>query len=144
MGESVDDREERIAEIRSRSAGADPEDPYEGVDLADLPAWWRRAIHEFDAHDLRPYRPPRFLDGELTHRVIEDLEREFDVDIRLASVTSDYRREWEVWVDDTVVETIGRHRSPCGYTVFELESDRFERRLRTILTRSGEDPPEER
>lgn len=125
--------ERSIERLGSRAPGADPEDPYEDVDVESLPAWWRRAIEEFQAHDLRPYRPPRFEDGTLAHETIDALEREFGVDIAFGSVGTDYREEWTVRIDGDPVGTVGRHRSVEGYTVYEVESDRFESLIREAM-----------
>ncbi|MGM0590127.1 MAG: hypothetical protein ACQETI_00620 [Halobacteriota archaeon] len=133
MGDEAPERAARIGRLESRPAGSDPEDPYDDVDVSELPTWWRRAVREFDAHGLRPYRPPRFEDDVVTYPLIADLESELGVDIRLGSVDSDYRERWEVWVDDAHVGEVGRHRSPEGYTVYELASDEFERRVRSAV-----------
>ena len=122
-----------IEALRSRSPGDDPEDPYADVDLSALPAWWRRAIEEFEAHDLRPYRPPRFADGTLAHEVIAPLEAEFEVEIDFASVETDFREAWSVRVDGQPIAAVGRRRSPEGYTVYETDPEDFEVQVRTAL-----------
>jgi hypothetical protein len=122
-----------IEALRSRSPGDDPEDPYADVDVSSLPAWWRRAIEEFEAHDLRPYRPPRFADGTLAYEVIGPLEAEFGVDIDFASVETDFREAWSVRVDGEPVGAVGRRRSPEGYTVYETDPDDFEALVRAAL-----------
>lgn len=124
---------EGVSRLRSRAAGADPEDPYEGVDRSALPAWWRRAIEEFEAHGLRPYRPPRFADGTLAHEVVERLEADLGVSVRFTSVDSDYREAWEVRVDGDVVDEVGRHRSPEGYTVYEVGAEEFASLVRAAV-----------
>lgn len=115
-----------VERLRSRAPGADPEDPYEEIDLDTLPEWWQRAVEEFEAHDLRPYRPPRFDDGTLAHEAIAALEDKFEINIRLGSVDTDYRERWAVRIDGEPVGTIGRHRSSEGYTVYEIERTEFE------------------
>lgn len=125
--------ERSIEELRSRAPGADPENPYEDVDIEALPEWWRRAIEEFEAHDLRPYRPPRFEDGSLAHEAIAALEEEFGIDIGFGSVDTDYREEWTVRIDDEPIGIVGRHRSYEGYTVYELERARFESLVRDAI-----------
>lgn len=128
----MDDEERRseIDRLGSNQPGADPEGPYADVDLADLPAWWRRAVREFEDHDLRPYRPPRFADGTPTHEVIPDLEDELGVEIAFRSVGGDHREEWGVHVDGERVLGVGRHRSTSGYTVYEATADEFRRLVR--------------
>lgn len=128
-----ENRRSDIDQLSSRSPGDDPEDPYADVDISELPEWWQRAIREFEAHDLRPYRPPRFADGTLTHRVVETLERDLGVDVSFGSRDDDYREQWEVRVDGSPVEKVARHRSPNGYTVYEIGSDRFESLVRSAV-----------
>lgn len=129
----ADEERAAVARIGSRDPGADPDDPYEDVDVSELPEWWRRAIKEFEAHDLRPYRPPRFEDGVLTHTVVEELEREFDIRITFGSVESDFRERWEVRIDGTQIDEIGRRRSPNGYSVYETGSEAFEELVRDAV-----------
>lgn len=131
----ADDRS--VEDLRSRNPGDDPENPYEDVDIETLPKWWQRAIEEFETHDLRPYRPPRFADGALVHEVVSPLEREFRVTIEFASVDCDYRERWAVFIDGTKIETIGRHRSPAGYTVYEVDHNEFESLLRETMNERG-------
>ncbi len=119
-----------VEDLRSRGPGVDPADPYEDVDLDTLPAWWRRAIEEFEAHDLRPYRPPRFADGSLVHEAIAALEAEFGIAIRIGCVGTDYREHWTVRVDGEPAGTVGRHRSTAGYTVYEVDRGTFEALVR--------------
>jgi len=125
-----------VARLESRAPGSDPEAPYEDVDVSTLPGWWRRAIEEFEAHDLRPYRPPRFADGRLTHEVIDGLEADLDVDIGFGSVDSAYRERWEVWIDGDPVAEVGRHRDPDGYTVYEIEGEAFATLVREAVPES--------
>ena len=119
-----DDRDEAIARLRRRDPGEDA-DPYADVAVDELPEWWRRAKREFEAHGLRPYRPPRFEDGTLKYGVVDELEAELDVDISFTSIDSEYTKEWELRIDGEVVDRIGRYRSPEGYTVYEIDADAF-------------------
>jgi hypothetical protein len=114
-----------VNHLRSRGPGEDPDDPYENVDLSELPEWWRDAIEEFDQYGLRPYRPPRFQDGVLKHEVIGELEADHDIDIRFVTYNSQFGDNWEVQIDEKQIGEIERFRSPEGYTVFELSSKEF-------------------
>lgn len=125
-------RRPEIDRLETNDPGTDPEDPYADVDLADLPAWWRRAVREFDDHGLRPYRPPRFVDGTPTHEVVPDLEADLGVDVAFRSVGGDHDT-WGVYVDGARVRGIGRHRSPSGYTVYEVTAEEFERSIREYV-----------
>lgn len=114
-----------IADLGSRPPGSDPADPYEDVDVSELPEWWQRTIEEFREYGLRPYRPPRFEDGTLKHEVVEDLKETHDIDIMFVGVDVRYGDDWTVRIDGTPVGEIGHRRSPEGYTVFGMTSDEF-------------------
>lgn len=103
--------------------------PYEDVDVSDLPEWWQTAIAEFEEHNLRAYRPPQFADGALKFEVVRRLERQLDVciDFVRLDLSSD---DWTVRIDNTPVGTIGRHRDANGRSVFEMESDDFSEWIR--------------
>lgn len=128
-----DDAEPSIAALESRPPGFSPDDPYDGVEISELPEWWREAIHEYEAHDLRPYQPPRFDDGTLTHDVVSKLEAEHGVSIVFLGFNVKYRDDWTIRIDGEDVGTIGRHRSANGYSVFEMERDEFVEFVRTEL-----------
>jgi hypothetical protein len=117
-------------ELRGRPAGADPDDPYEDVDLSSLPDWWRDAVREFEAHDLRPYRPPRFGDGKLKHEVVDRLERELGIDIEFVGIDVECGDDWTVLVDGGAVGHVERRRLPEGFTEFEMSSAEFEAWIR--------------
>lgn len=125
MDDDGDENGLDVESLRSRSPGEEPRSPYDDVDISTLPGWWRRAIEEFDEHDLRPYQPPRFDDGELKRDVVDEIERRHDVTVRFVGKNVLYRENWEVRVDEDLVGEIGRRRDPEGYTVLEIESDEF-------------------
>lgn len=106
-------------------AGYDEHDPYEDEDLDDYPAWWRENIQEFRDHDMRPYRPPRFSDGELVPEIVLDCEAELGVDVGIRAVNPELEEDWELQVADTTVTTVGRHRDGDGVTIYEMTSDDF-------------------
>lgn len=105
--------------------GYDEEDPYEDVDLDSYPAWWRRNVEEFRRFGLRPYRPPRFLDGEFTTEVIDDLEAELGVEVRLRTTDPSVDHDWEVWVGDECVSPIEKRREGAAYSEYYMESSAF-------------------
>lgn len=115
-----------VESLRSRPPGHEPEDPYEDVDVSTLPDWWEEAIRQFEAHGLRPFRPSRFEDGELTRDVVDRIEATFDVTVRIAGVDAEYGDDWTVFVDGDPVGSVARRRTRNGYTVFEVSSDEFE------------------
>lgn len=119
-----EDRDGRIDRLEDRSAGQDDEDPYRDVDLETLPEWWRKAIEEHRAFDLRPYRPPRFTDGEIYQEVKNELEESIGAEIRLACYDVE-EGVWDVIVGGEKVEEIERWRSPEGYSVIEMTSADF-------------------
>jgi hypothetical protein len=106
--------------------GYDDEDPYEDIDLSTLPDWWRENVELFREHGLRPYRPPQFVDGSITKEVIDGLEDELDVTVRIRTVEPEFEGPWEIWVDDEPVATIDRSRVGEGRTVYALEATAFE------------------
>lgn len=110
---------------RNVPAGYDENNPYRDVDLAGYPGWWRRNVEQFRDYGMRPYRPPRFTDGEYTPEVIERLEAEFDVDVLFRAVDPRLGDDWSVVVDGEEVASVERYRSGDGYTVYELSSEEF-------------------
>lgn len=126
-------RDEAIESLRGREPGSDPADPYADVDPDGLPAWWRTAVEEFDAHDLRPYRPPRFADGTFVHELRDDLERDLDVAIGFGATGSDYRERWTVRIDGDPAFEIPRFRAAEGYTVYDVDPETFADRVRTAV-----------
>lgn len=133
----MDDADADVADLGSRSPGEDPADPYEDVDVSELPAWWRRSIEEFKRHGLRPYRPPRFEDGTLKHELVATLEAELGVEVTVRGVNATRGDDWTVYVDGEPAETVGHRRSAAGYSVFELESEAFERLVREAVQENG-------
>jgi len=117
-------------------AGYDEDDPYEEIDIDELPEWWQQNVREFREYGLRPYRPPRFNDGELTPEVRSLLEEEFGIETRFRVVDPQERSEWEFWADDSLVATVERYRDGEGYTVYDIDSDRFERLVRNAVSES--------
>lgn len=113
-----------VEAIAHRNPGED-ESPYSDIEISTLPDWWADAVKEFEAHDLRAYRPPRFDDGTLKRSVVKKLETKHGVSIRFVGQNTSYRDDWEVQIDGEKITTIGRHRSPDGYTVFEIGPEEF-------------------
>jgi len=110
--------------MRTGLTGSDGQ-PYDGMDLDELPDWWRRAVEHFEDRDIGPYRPPRFADGVLKHDVVSDLESELDVTISFQCKNAAVGDDWMVTVDGQPVGTIGRHRSRDRYSVFEMAEAEF-------------------
>jgi len=127
------DEEASVADLRDRAPGENPGDPYADVDLDDLPAWWRRSIEEFEAFGLRPYRPPRLADGSLKHEVVDDLETDLGVEIEVRGVGVSHGEDWTVFVDGDRAGTVGHHRDPAGYSVFEVDAESLERLVRAAV-----------
>lgn len=107
--------------------GYDEETPYEGDDLASYPEWWRRNVEEFRTHEMRPYRPSRFADGTVTTEVIDRLESELGVTIRIRVVDPHTGGEWKVFVDGDPVQSIERTRTKAGNSRYEITSEAFEK-----------------
>jgi hypothetical protein len=131
--------EERISELASRPAGYDSEDPYGDVDLDELPRWWRETVEEFREYGLRPYRPPRFADGALKHEVVDDIERDLDVDVGFVKYSDS--DDWTVLLDGAPVDEIGHHRATEGFSVFEMDGDSFTTFIEERVTGAGPNCP---
>jgi len=112
--------------------GYDEASPYEGEDLSEYPAWWRQNIKEFREHELRPYRPPRFHDGEYLPPVIYRLEDELEVNITIRTLNPS-QDDWQIEVDGKAVTTIGKERAGEGFTIYEMTSDEFESAVRAAV-----------
>lgn len=113
--------------------GYDEQDPYEGEDLSTYPEWWRRNIEEFREHGMRPYRPPRFADGELTPPMIASLEEEFGVEIQFRSLNPQEGGGWDLVVDGETVGSVERHREGEGYSLYQMTSDEFDAAVRSAV-----------
>ena len=122
-----------VESLRSRAPGEDSTDPYADVDISELPEWWQASIERFEKHGLRPYRPPRFADGELKHEIVDALEAELGVEIRFVGIDVTYGDDWTLFVGGEDIGPIGRHRSTDGYSVFECTGEEFEARVRDAV-----------
>lgn len=107
------------------SAGYDEEDPYADTEIDELPAWWRENVNEFREHGFRPYRPPRFADGELVPPLVQRLERELETTIRIRKLNPTIGEDWEIWVDDEPIAEVGRTRDETARTVYDMSADVF-------------------
>ena len=110
--------------------GYDAEDPYAGVDIEELPDWWRRNIEEFEAFDMRPYRPPRLADDTIVPPYVSTLEDEHGVEIRFRC-TQPTSGQWELVVDDCPVATVEHERDGGGFSRFHIEPETLESLVRT-------------
>lgn len=99
------------------------------------PGWWRRNVEEFRDHDLPPYRPPRFVDGQLVVPLVEELERELDVSIRLRVVDPQEGNAWQMLVDGEPTGTVERQRHSEGYPLVRLSSEEFSALIRSAPNR---------
>lgn len=133
MTRTGDDADVAVGDLATREPGETPADPYENTDLASLPDWWRRAVRDFADHDLRPYRPPRFADGELKHDVVAWLESAYGVSIGVRGINVAYGDDWTVTVDGDPVATVARRRDPRGYTVYESTAEEFVETIEAAL-----------
>jgi hypothetical protein len=132
-GDGLDDADADPPVPGSRPPGYDEEDPYEGVDLSTYPDWWREAVERFREHGMRPYRPPRFGDGELVPPTVADLEAELGASVDLRSTDPGPDPDWTLWVDGERVREVGRHRAADGHTVYELAREEFEALVRSAV-----------
>jgi len=118
----------------SLPAGYDEEeDPYEGEDLSTYPDWWRTNVEEFRAHGMRPYRPPRLADGDLSPPLVAALADEFDVDVRFRARNPQSGGPWALVVDGAVVREVDHRRHGDGYTVYGLTSEELRTAVREAV-----------
>jgi hypothetical protein len=104
-----------------------------GVPPEDRPSWWVENERLREEMSLPPYEPSRFDDGTYTYRVVERLEEEYGCTLRFVSLESRYPEDWEVRADGERIFPVGRHRDEHGNTVYEMESERFERLVEDAL-----------
>jgi hypothetical protein len=96
---------------------------------SDRPDWWRENERIREERGLPPYDPPRFADGTYVHEVLDRLETDRGVDLRLMGVNTRYPEDWEVRVDGEPAFDIERTRDENGNTVYGLDADAFVRRV---------------
>lgn len=119
-------------------AGYDENDPYKGEDIEAYPQWWRENVEEFQAHNMRPYRPPQFTDGAIVPELVNELQEQLGVEIKFqnrnpqvkTSENPHQKHDWKVLVDGDPVSTVPRSRTPEGYSVYDIGSDAFEELIR--------------
>ena len=117
-----------IARLRSRRAGFDTTNPYADIDITALPDWWQHAIEEHRQYGLRPYRPPRFDDGELKHEIVEALEERHDIEIQFIDTNANPdgpANTWELRVEGECIGHVQYRRSPEGHSVVRMASTEF-------------------
>lgn len=115
------------------AAGYDEDDPYEGEDLSTYPDWWRENIQEFRDHEMRPYRPPRFVDGEFVPPLLMDLEADLAVEIRLRTIDPAVGDNWVVTVDGETVTEVARTREGEGFTQYDVDAATIESVVRDAV-----------
>lgn len=93
---------------------------------SERPNWWTVNEHLRERMELPEYRPPRFIDGVYTHKIVPELEDQFDVTLRFVGFDSQYPDDWNVVADNACLFEIGRHRDGNGNTVYELMASEFE------------------
>lgn len=110
--------------------GYDENDPYEGVDLATYPEWWRQNAEEFLTYGMRPYRPSRLADGTVLQELITALESELEVEITVRVRNPQEGGRWYLVVDGERVRQLSYDRTGDGYTEYDLDASEFERLVR--------------
>lgn len=109
-------------------AGFDEADPYTDADLSAYPEWWRENVEAFRDHDMRPYRPPQFVDGTLVPELLRRLESELCVEITLRKyISADADESWTVLVDDSPVAELTRVRNEEGRSVYSMTGEELQR-----------------
>lgn len=105
--------------------------------MTGKPDWWRENERIRASLSLPAYEPPRFADGTYTHEVVEPLEAELGVVIRFVALDPRHGDDWAVRADGDPVMTVGRRRDDAGNTVYEVDPDAVERRVRAAVGGDG-------
>lgn len=120
-------------------AGYDEDDPYKDKNLQNFPPWWRKNIEIFREHRMRPYRPPKFRDGVITHEVIYELEETLGISIQFKAVNPEFGGDWGIWIDDKEIMQVDRQRTEEGRTVYGITSEQFKDDVRQVISHKEED-----
>jgi len=88
---------------------------------------------KFRSHEFRPYRPPRFADGEFTPTVINALKADWGVEIQFRTINPNEGSDWGVLVGGERIETIERSRSGEGYVEYHITGEEFEDLVRSAV-----------
>lgn len=113
--------------------GYDEDDPYDDIELDTLPDWWRQNVHLHDQFDLRPYRPPRFIDDKIVPEQIRKLENEFGVEIQLKT-NEPKSNQWKIYIDGNDVGTFSHSRDGEGYSVYGILSTTFTSLVKEVVS----------
>lgn len=113
-----------VEALARRERNSDPSNVYD--DIESLPEWWREAIKEFEDYGLRPYRPSRFMDGEIVREAVKTVEEEYGVTVDLKAINPEYDGEWSVFVDGEPVATVLHRRKVDGFTEYGISSEELE------------------
>lgn len=127
-----------VEDLRGRKPGEDVLNPYENVDIDELPDWWRDAVQEFSDKDLRAYRPAVFEDGAIKREVIDQLEEDHGVDIDIVGKNVREGDDWSIRVNRVECGSISYRRVPAGYTVYGMESKEFSEFIERVLQSQDE------
>jgi len=106
---------------------------YADIDEEEIPEWLLEMHEKFEDSSIPPYQPPRFQDGVPEQAVIDQLEAELGIVIRVVGVDTLEEEDWEIRVDGDTVGQIGRRRSSDGFTVLEISSAEFVEEILSTL-----------
>ena len=129
------EKERDVEALSERERISDPSAVYD--DLDSLPGWWREAIEEFADHDLRPYRPSRFADGEIVREVVDAVEKKYGVSIELKAINPEHDGEWSVFVDGEEAAMVPHRRKVDGYTEYGITSEELESAVASSVQDDG-------
>lgn len=98
----------------------------------EYPEGWVEQARFRRAHDLPPFRPPRFADGERIANVVASIRAEHGVSISFVAYDVE-RTGWQVEVDGEVAFDVDRYRDDAANTVVGLSSEGFRTRVEENL-----------
>lgn len=97
---------------------------------SEKPEWWLENERIRESMGLPEYEPPRFNDDVYVHEVVVKLETEFECEIQIMGLGTDYLDDWEVRLDGETAFTMGRIRNEQGNTLYQVSSETFEKKVR--------------
>jgi len=96
------------------------------------PDGWVEQAQFREEHDLPPFQPPRFVDGQRVRPVVRDLQESLGV--TLAFVSYDIGEEWLVEINGAATFAIDRYRDDAANTIIDVPAERFREQVREALT----------
>jgi hypothetical protein len=108
--------------------------PYETIDIKELPEWWERNIRLFNEYKMKTYLPPLLKDGTVVPSLRRSIESKHDVDIEIQSLDPKSAASWGVYVDGNYASSVERYRSTSGQVIYNINKDEFKSMVSNTLS----------